>query len=94
MNSMSARKVGCHRRRRVSAIASELHGLGAVALWAEPKTQRRYRIILNARDSPIISLLAESDNSNGYRVERHLCIDTTIAGGDASLLEGVDENNI
>lgn len=51
-------------------------------------------MILSARDGPIIPLLAESDNSYGYRVERHICIDTTAAGGNASLLAGVDENNV
>jgi len=51
-------------------------------------------VILSARDGPIIPLLAESDNSNGYRIERHICIDTIAAGGNASLLAGVDENNV
>ncbi|MEE2970140.1 MAG: hypothetical protein VX741_08400 [Pseudomonadota bacterium] len=41
-------------------------------------------MILSARDGLIISLLAESNNSYGYRVERHICIDTTAAGGNAS----------
>jgi RHH-type proline utilization regulon transcriptional repressor/proline dehydrogenase/delta 1-pyrroline-5-carboxylate dehydrogenase len=91
--------VGPERLLAIDAIAppeqlAGLRGLGAVALWADDETLRRYRIILSARDGPIIPLLAESDIAYGFWVERQICIDTTAARGNASLLAGADENDI
>ena len=68
-----------------------LNRVDAVALWADPETSRHYREILSARDGPIIPLLVGSGTAYGYTVERHICIDTTASGGNASLLAGVAE---
>lgn len=89
-------KAGPERLRALDGIVSpgslaELKGIDGVALWADPETARRYREILSARDGPIIPLLMESGTAYGYTVERHICIDTTASGGNASLLAGVDE---
>ncbi len=44
------------------------------------------RIALSRRDGPIIPLETQTVAPERYVVERHLCIDTTAAGGNASLL--------
>ncbi|NNE87613.1 MAG: bifunctional proline dehydrogenase/L-glutamate gamma-semialdehyde dehydrogenase PutA [Silicimonas sp.] len=45
-----------------------------------------YRRALAARDGAIIPLLTETDLSDRLVIERHICVDTTAAGGNASLL--------
>ena len=41
---------------------------------------------LSARTGAIIPLLTSSDDSARLLVERHVCIDTTAAGGNATLM--------
>ena len=50
------------------------------------ETLRALRIALAARDGEIVPLITEAIAPHRYLVERHLCIDTTAAGGNASLL--------
>ncbi|MGB3245869.1 MAG: bifunctional proline dehydrogenase/L-glutamate gamma-semialdehyde dehydrogenase PutA [Sulfitobacter sp.] len=47
---------------------------------------RALRIALSHRDGPIVPLVTETVAPERYVLERHLCIDTTAAGGNASLL--------
>ena len=75
-------------------LLSAINGIDAVALWADSETLRPYGKCLSARDGPIIPLLAEENISYGFTVERQVCIDTTAAGGNASLLAGVDEGDV
>lgn len=58
----------------------------AVACFADEATLRAVRIALSERDGPIIPLLTSADDSSRLLVERHVCIDTTAAGGNASLM--------
>ena len=44
------------------------------------------RAALARRSGPILPLIAEQDAPERYVLERHLCVDTTAAGGNASLL--------
>jgi RHH-type proline utilization regulon transcriptional repressor/proline dehydrogenase/delta 1-pyrroline-5-carboxylate dehydrogenase len=44
------------------------------------------RIALAGRDGAIVPLETRTIAPERYVVERHLCIDTTAAGGNASLL--------
>jgi RHH-type proline utilization regulon transcriptional repressor/proline dehydrogenase/delta 1-pyrroline-5-carboxylate dehydrogenase len=60
--------------------------LGLVAAAGPEDWLRALRIALAARDGPIVPLETEAIASARYAVERHLCIDTTAAGGNASLL--------
>jgi len=89
--------VGRERLQALDGIAplellGEIDGIDAVALWAGCDTLRCCRIFLSGRDGRIIPLLAEAGDAYGYSVERHICIDTTAAGGNASLLAGVEED--
>ena len=58
----------------------------AVACFADEAALRAIRIALSERDGPIIPLLTSADDSSRLLVERHVCIDTTAAGGNASLM--------
>ena len=58
----------------------------AVAYFAEDSTLRAIRIALSARSGAIIPLLTSADEGNRLLLERHVCIDTTAAGGNASLM--------
>ena len=64
-------------------------GLEAVALWSDGQDLRKVRIALSHRPGALIPLLAERDMGPRCVVERHVCIDTTAAGGNASLLAAV-----
>ncbi len=67
---------------------TELQGYEAVALWSGAEDLRRARIALSKRAGPLIPLLCERDMSRRCVIERHICIDTTAAGGNATLLAG------
>lgn len=67
-------------------VLSEISGFHSVALWGNNELLREARIALASRDGRLIPLLAERDLSDRCRLERHICIDTTAAGGNASLL--------
>ncbi len=61
-----------------------LRGIDAVALWSEDLEAARRA--LADRDGPIVPLLSEDDLDERCVLERHICIDTTAAGGNARLL--------
>ena len=68
------------------AALETLHGFDAVALWSDEADLRAARRALAARPGPLIPLLAEGDLAERCRIERHLCVDTTASGGNATLL--------
>nr|WP_295884768.1 bifunctional proline dehydrogenase/L-glutamate gamma-semialdehyde dehydrogenase PutA [uncultured Devosia sp.] len=61
-------------------------GFDAVAYFADDATLRAIRIALSARSGAIIPLLTSEEGANRLVIERHVCIDTTAAGGNASLM--------
>ena len=67
---------------------AELQGFAAVALASDEDDLRAARVALASRDGPILPLLSEADIAPRCRIERHICIDTTAAGGNAALLAG------
>ncbi len=66
-----------------------LGGIAGVALWGNADLARQARCALARRPGPIIPLITDLDVARHCVVERHLCIDTTAAGGNASLLSKV-----
>ncbi|MDH5355010.1 MAG: bifunctional proline dehydrogenase/L-glutamate gamma-semialdehyde dehydrogenase, partial [Gammaproteobacteria bacterium] len=64
---------------------SLLDGFQAVLCQADKETMRHYRVALAKRDGLIIPLINEI-RGDRLIIERHLCIDTTAAGGNASLI--------
>ncbi len=65
---------------------TSLQGFDGVALWAGNATLKVARMALAQREGAILPLMAEADIAARAVVERHICIDTTAAGGNASLL--------
>ncbi len=69
---------------------TSLKGFAAVASAADVDTLRALRIALAERDGELKPLVCEIVAPHRYVFERHLCIDTTAAGGNASLLAAVE----
>lgn len=67
-------------------LLTGLAGIAAVAAAGSSDWTRSLRKALASRDGPIIALETEVIAPERYLIERHLCIDTTAAGGNASLL--------
>ncbi|MBB3231749.1 bifunctional proline dehydrogenase/L-glutamate gamma-semialdehyde dehydrogenase PutA [Halomonas stenophila] len=65
---------------------TSVRGIAAVAAAGAGDWTRELRLALAQRDGPIVSLETQTIAPARYVVERHLCIDTTAAGGNASLL--------
>ena len=63
-----------------------LEGFDAVMSNATNRQLRDYRVALSRRAGPIIPLVTGVDEPERLILERHLCIDTTAAGGNASLI--------
>ncbi|MDX1400288.1 MAG: bifunctional proline dehydrogenase/L-glutamate gamma-semialdehyde dehydrogenase PutA [Kiloniellales bacterium] len=61
-------------------------GLAVVAAAGTSDWTRDLRVALSERDGPIVPLVTETAAPERFVLERHLCIDTTAAGGNASLL--------
>jgi RHH-type proline utilization regulon transcriptional repressor/proline dehydrogenase/delta 1-pyrroline-5-carboxylate dehydrogenase len=68
------------------AALGRLGGFDAVALWSADDDLRAARIALAGREGALVPLLCGPDMGPRCRVERHVCIDTTAAGGNAALL--------
>ncbi len=58
----------------------------AVVCNGDETLLRAYRCALAEREGPIIPLITEYDCAARFVLERHVCTDTTAAGGNASLL--------
>ncbi len=63
-----------------------VNGYDAVLSQAETQTLHAYRLALAERKGPLLPLITETNMPERLVVERHLCIDTTAAGGNASLI--------
>ncbi|SDN37632.1 L-proline dehydrogenase /delta-1-pyrroline-5-carboxylate dehydrogenase [Lutimaribacter pacificus] len=63
-----------------------LRGVALVALWSGDDDLRAARQALARREGALIGLAAGHDLAARCRLERHICIDTTAAGGNAALL--------
>ncbi|WP_375172132.1 bifunctional proline dehydrogenase/L-glutamate gamma-semialdehyde dehydrogenase PutA, partial [Marinobacter sp.] len=62
------------------------NGFEAVVSCAETALLREYRLALAKRDGALLPLITEHKLDQRYVIERHLCVDTTAAGGNASLI--------
>ncbi len=67
-------------------ILTQLENIHAVVWWGDDA--RAYAQALARRPGPIIPLITETPDLGHVAHERHLCIDTTAAGGNARLLAG------
>ena len=72
---------------------TSLSGYHAVAANGDTLTandevsyQKQLRQALADKSGPLVPLISETADPQRYTMERHLCIDTTAAGGNASLI--------
>lgn len=65
---------------------ARLQGFDAVVCWSDMEDIRAIRQALASRDGPLIPLITEEEFGDRCLTERHVCIDTTAAGGNVSLL--------
>ena len=68
---------------------ADLSGLAVVAATGDAAWTGALRRALAERAGPIMPLVTALDDPAAFWHERHLCIDTTAAGGNASLLAAV-----
>ncbi|MDP6969669.1 MAG: bifunctional proline dehydrogenase/L-glutamate gamma-semialdehyde dehydrogenase PutA [Gammaproteobacteria bacterium] len=71
-------------------IVTGLQGIDAVACNGEAHYLRQLRVALAKRTGPLVPLILETADAQRFTHERHLCIDTTAAGGNASLIAAGD----
>ena len=67
---------------------ADLPPMGAVLWWGGAEEARAYAKALCRREGPIVPLITDQPDAAHALFERHLCVDTTAAGGNASLLAG------
>ncbi len=72
-------------------LLGSVDGFDAVALWSPEDDMRAARRALAARDGPLVPLIGENDLARWCTIERHVCVDTTASGGNASLLDRIAE---
>ena len=70
-------------------VESRSLGVDVVAFSGQADVARKIRQVIAQRNGPIVSLVTEVLNPAAYAHERAVCVDTTAAGGNASLLAGV-----
>ncbi|MEO0413277.1 MAG: bifunctional proline dehydrogenase/L-glutamate gamma-semialdehyde dehydrogenase PutA [Pseudomonadota bacterium] len=63
-----------------------LSGFDGVVSWADAATLRSMRKALAAREGAILPLITQQDFAERCILERHVCIDTTAAGGNTKLM--------
>jgi len=64
-------------------------GLSGALWWGDETTARAYAQALSRRAGPILPLIAGQPDTGHALHERHVCVDTTAAGGNAALLGGM-----
>ncbi len=69
---------------------SSLENFDVVALWSDPADQSAAREALANRNGALIPLVCGDDLADRCTMERHICVDTTAAGGNAQLLASVE----
>ncbi len=66
----------------------QLNGFSGVIWWGDEGTAQTYRSALARRSGVILPLITGAPDKGHALAERHVCIDTTAAGGNAALLAG------
>ncbi|MEO0542646.1 MAG: bifunctional proline dehydrogenase/L-glutamate gamma-semialdehyde dehydrogenase PutA [Pseudomonadota bacterium] len=67
---------------------SKVPAFGGLVWWGAEETGQAYAEALASIDGPIIPLITDAPDAAHACFERHLCVDTTASGGNASLLAG------
>ncbi|MEW2917546.1 bifunctional proline dehydrogenase/L-glutamate gamma-semialdehyde dehydrogenase PutA [Ruegeria sp. ANG10] len=78
---LSTGMVDLHRLENITSISG-------VLWWGDDETARAIERHLARRDGPILPLIPGQPDRARVLGERHVCVDTTAAGGNAALLGG------
>ena len=78
---------GVDKRLSPAAIEAGL-SVDAIMHFGDDAALRPWRQALARRDGPIVPLIGHAADPTRLHRERHICIDTTAAGGNAELLAG------
>ncbi len=70
-------------------LLQTLTSISGAIFWGEAEAARLYTRALAKRDGPILPLITGLPDAGNVMHERHVCVDTTAAGGNAALLGGV-----
>ncbi|MEC8194890.1 MAG: aldehyde dehydrogenase family protein [Pseudomonadota bacterium] len=70
------------------AALTTLQGFSGAMWWGNADQARAYDQALALRDGPILPLITGRPDAARVLGERHVCVDTTAAGGNAALLSG------
>ena len=73
-----------------ASVLTQLQDFSALASDANTTQLRQYRIALAQRSGTLIPIINEC-SAERFILERHLCVDTTAAGGNASLIATVED---
>ncbi|MBL4767305.1 MAG: bifunctional proline dehydrogenase/L-glutamate gamma-semialdehyde dehydrogenase PutA, partial [Rhodobacteraceae bacterium] len=65
-----------------------LSNIAGVIWWGNTTTARQIEQVLATRNGPILPLITARPDLTQVMRERHVCVDTTAAGGNAALLSG------
>ncbi len=68
---------------------TDLPNIAGVIWWGDADTGRAFETALSQRSGPITALITAMPDAAHVLHERHVCIDTTAAGGNAALLAEV-----
>ncbi|MBD8891183.1 bifunctional proline dehydrogenase/L-glutamate gamma-semialdehyde dehydrogenase PutA [Roseibium litorale] len=68
------------------AVLTEANGFSGVMWWGDVQTAQSFAQALANRNGPILPLIGGLPDVGHVAHERHVCIDTTAAGGNAALL--------
>ena len=71
---------------------STLSGFSGAVFWGGEATARAYAQALAQRDGAILPLICGEIDIARVLLERHVCVDTTAAGGNAALLAEVGDS--
>ncbi len=77
----------------VQEVMSENEISGAI-WWGDLETARNLTQTLGAQDGPLVPLITGQPDLAHVMQERHLCVDTTAAGGNAALLSAMSEDPV
>jgi RHH-type proline utilization regulon transcriptional repressor/proline dehydrogenase/delta 1-pyrroline-5-carboxylate dehydrogenase len=67
---------------------AHMDGISGVLWWGDADTGREIEQSLAKREGPIVPLIPGAPDRARVLAERHVCVDTTAAGGNAALLGG------
>ncbi len=87
VEALGGQAVACPDALDASALG-QIEGFSGAIWWGDQQTAKTYAQALAERKGAILPLITSAPDIAHVAHERHLCVDTTAAGGNAALLAG------